>query len=259
MICPPRNFPIYCANNNDKKTRRDRYDEYKEERSTTVHAENKPVEVDFVVGAVLGNGGFGLVMDGVREWRELSKLPFCMVYGNDSSDPHPNDLLWFIFLSTLFLDNWRGGGAHTHHMIHNSTVNIFQQPTFGTCTCPSQRKYFRQTQPRRGGVSLFSSYRRVHIITRLIRTASQVRNCGVYHSVARTGCLLGSFHYCYESYFATVVRHKNCRMPFFVRQEQRTPGWCLFSLVLTPLPLPLPLFGCTRRGRRTGKPCRSVR
>lgn len=65
---------------NPSNTFMHRYDEYEEERATTVRTENKPVDVDFVVGSVLGTGGFGLVKDGVSLRPKLSKLPCCM-YG----------------------------------------------------------------------------------------------------------------------------------------------------------------------------------
>lgn len=63
MACPPHDFPINWTNTSNSLMHR--YDEYEEERATTVHTKNKPVDVDFVVGAVLGTGGFGLVKDGV--------------------------------------------------------------------------------------------------------------------------------------------------------------------------------------------------
>lgn len=42
-----------------------RYDQYKEDRTTVVHATLEDVGIDYAVGALLGQGGFGLVKEGV--------------------------------------------------------------------------------------------------------------------------------------------------------------------------------------------------
>ncbi|CAM9629751.1 unnamed protein product [Pylaiella littoralis] len=64
---------------NPSSSAKHRYDEFEEERATTIHAENKPVDVDFEVGAVLGSGGFGLVKDGMHR-KTLSKCALKFVY-----------------------------------------------------------------------------------------------------------------------------------------------------------------------------------
>ena len=45
-----------------------RYEEYEEDRTTVVHATMEDVALDYAVGALLGQGGFGLVKEGVSQF-----------------------------------------------------------------------------------------------------------------------------------------------------------------------------------------------
>lgn len=122
---------------------------------TTVHAENKAVEVDFVVGAVLGSGGFGLVKDGVSGRRELSKLPCCTVLLYIVTDGANPPGTGFSFLGgniTHFSTTGRAGTKGLDEIFPTGFI-------LGACTgtYPShcgKKRTRKSNQPKGGGVAV---------------------------------------------------------------------------------------------------------